>query len=734
MKKIIKRDGRSVNFNSIKIYEAMEKAFKASNTEADSQQLLLLTHQIVEQLPGDECTVEEVQDLVEQTLMRNAFYEAAKTYIIYREQRSKARDQRHKRNRVISNIVKLTDRENANVGNGPSSKLLQLAEVIGREFMETNLTDPDVLAAMRENILYAHDYSWGPIGTTTCCFIPLGNMLETGFNTGHGFIRSPKRIKAAAALVAIILQSDQNDQHGGQAYGWFDRDMAPYAEKEYLWQLKDLRRTLTETGFADQMPGEETLAKIAWKKTEEETLQAMEALIHNLNTMHSRAGAQVPFCSINIGTDTSRGGRLIIKTLLEAYENGLGKHEQPIFPNILWKLKSGVSVDSGDPNYDLFKMAVQVSSTRLFPSFVNQDASFNRDFPEDVPTMGCRTRVAWDVNAPAFEQTCEGRGNLSFTTLILPSMALKARHQETQPALIAKGKILAENYKIPAKNNLEYVYLALLDHYVTLAVKQLMERLAYQSTFVKEDFPFLMNGVWKRSETIPAGGTVGDVLKHGTLSVGFIGLAEALFAISGQHHGESEEAQGLGLSLIRFMRTKLDEATEDYHLNFSLLATPAEGLAGKSVARDTAIYGVIPGITDKEWYTNSFHVPVEYAISIFGKIEKEGPYHKYCNAGHISYIELDCSPKDNLPAVEKIIQAMREQDMGYMSINFPVDRCRDCQYQGYIDDICPACGSTNIAHIRRITGYLADLSNFNAGKRAEEKHRVKHSRYTQNNN
>ncbi|HZW50048.1 MAG TPA: anaerobic ribonucleoside-triphosphate reductase [Bacillota bacterium] len=734
MKKIIKRDGRSVDFNSIKIYEAMKKAFKASNTETDSQQLLLLMHQIVEQLPGDECTVEEVQDLVEQTLMRNAFYEAAKTYIIYREQRSKARDQRHKRNRVISNIVKLTDRENANVGNGPSSKLLQLAEVIGREFMETNLTDPDVLAAMRENILYAHDYSWGPIGTTTCCFIPLGKMLENGFNTGHGFIRSPKRIKAASALVAIILQSDQNDQHGGQAYGWFDRDMAPYVEKEYLWQLKDLRRSLTETGFADQMPSEETLAKVAWKKTEEETLQAMEALIHNLNTMHSRAGAQVPFCSINIGTDISRGGRLIIKKLLEAYENGLGKHEQPIFPNILWKLKSGVSVDPGDPNYDLFKMAVQVSSTRLFPSFVNQDASFNRDFPEDVPTMGCRTRVSWDVNAPAFEQTCEGRGNLSFTTLILPSMALKARHLENQAELIAKGKMLAANYKIPAKNNLESVYLALLDQYVALAVKQLMERLAYQSSFVKEDFPFLMSGVWKRSETIPAGGSVGDVLKHGTLSVGYIGLAETLFAISGQHHGESEEAQDLGLSLIRFMRTKLDEATEDYHLNFSLLATPAEGLAGKSVTRDIAIYGVIPGITDKEWYTNSFHIPVEYPISIYEKIKKEGPYHKYCNAGHISYIELDCSPKDNLPAVEKIIQTMREQDMGYMAINFPVDRCRDCQYQGYIEETCPACSSTNISHIRRITGYLADLSNFNAGKRAEEKHRVKHGRTTPNNN
>jgi len=734
LKKIIKRDGRSVDFNSIKIYEAMKKAFKASNTETDSQQLLLLMHQIVEQLPGDECTVEEVQDLVEQTLMRNAFYEAAKTYIIYREQRSKARDQRHKRNRVISNIVKLTDRENANVGNGPSSKLLQLAEVIGREFMETNLTDPDVLAAMRENILYAHDYSWGPIGTTTCCFIPLGKMLENGFNTGHGFIRSPKRIKAASALVAIILQSDQNDQHGGQAYGWFDRDMAPYVEKEYLWQLKDLRRSLTETGFADQMPSEETLAKVAWKKTEEETLQAMEALIHNLNTMHSRAGAQVPFCSINIGTDISRGGRLIIKKLLEAYENGLGKHEQPIFPNILWKLKSGVSVDPGDPNYDLFKMAVQVSSTRLFPSFVNQDASFNRDFPEDVPTMGCRTRVSWDVNAPAFEQTCEGRGNLSFTTLILPSMALKARHLENQAELIAKGKMLAANYKIPAKNNLESVYLALLDQYVALAVKQLMERLAYQSSFVKEDFPFLMSGVWKRSETIPAGGSVGDVLKHGTLSVGYIGLAETLFAISGQHHGESEEAQDLGLSLIRFMRTKLDEATEDYHLNFSLLATPAEGLAGKSVTRDIAIYGVIPGITDKEWYTNSFHIPVEYPISIYEKIKKEGPYHKYCNAGHISYIELDCSPKDNLPAVEKIIQTMREQDMGYMAINFPVDRCRDCQYQGYIEETCPACSSTNISHIRRITGYLADLSNFNAGKRAEEKHRVKHGRTTPNNN
>ena len=724
MKEIIKRDGRYADFDPGKIMQAMSQAFKATGVDADGLQLFHLTRQVVEQLQGEVCTVEEIQDLVEQVLMQHNYYDVAKRYIIYREERSKAREFRHKRTQAVAQIIKQTDRENANVGNGPSSKLLQLAEIVGREFMEANLTEPEALAAMRENLLYAHDYSWGPIGTSTCCFIPLDSLLAKGFNTGHGFIRPPKRIKTASALAAIVIQANQNDQHGGQAFGWFDRDLSPYVEREYEWQMRDLQQSV-EALHAEH-PTLELLEQVAWEKTKRETKQAMEALIHNLNTMHSRAGAQVPFCSINIGTDVTRGGRLISETLLLAYEDGLGKHEQPIFPNIIWKMRSGVSVDPEDPNYDLFLLALRVSATRLFPSFVNQDASFNRDFPEDVPTMGCRTRVSWDLHSPDFEQTCNGRGNISFSTLNLPGLALKALRTGYDEAYEASYQELSEHYRFRAPNLTCRIFLVLLDEYVRIGITQLLQRLEYQSSFMKQDFPFLMQGVWKRSELLRAQETVGDVLRHGTLSLGFIGLAEALTALLGKHHGQSLEAQQFGLSVIRFMRTLIDEASEQHQLNFSILATPAEGLTGKLLTKDRAMYGIVEGVTDKEWYTNSFHIPVEYNIAILEKIAIEGPYHAFCNAGHISYIELDASPKDNIPAMEKIIHAMRQNDMGYMSINFPVDRCRTCNYQGYIDDVCPVCDSADIAHIRRITGYLAELGQFNSAKKAEERHRVRH--------
>ncbi|MCL2497200.1 MAG: anaerobic ribonucleoside-triphosphate reductase, partial [Symbiobacteriaceae bacterium] len=416
------------------------------------------------------------------------------------------------------------------------------------------------------------------------------------------------------------------------------------------------------------------------------------------------------------------------ETLLLAYENGLGRHEQPIFPNIIWKMRSGVSIEKNDPNYDLFQLALKVCSTRLFPSFVNQDASFNRDFPEDVPTMGCRTRVSWDLHSPDFEQTCSGRGNVSYTTLNLVGLALKASRTTYDEDIEIAYQELQRRYPFPVPNLTSRIFLVRLEEYLRIGVHQLMQRLEYQGGFTKRDFPFLMQGVWKRSELLRPTETVGDTLKHGTLSLGFIGLAEALTVLVGKHHGESPDAQSFGLRVITLMRSLLDEASSQYHLNFSLLATPAEGLTGKLVAKDKAIYGIIPGVTDKEWYTNSYHVPVEYGISILEKISVEGPYHSQCNAGHISYIELDASPKDNLSALEKIIQAMRQADMGYMSINFPVDRCRHCQYQGFIDKSCPVCGSKDIAHIRRITGYLAELEQFNAAKKAEERSRVRHGR------
>lgn len=731
-----KRDGRKVAFDRIKIFNAIKKAFEnTENQPFDKKVIDDLTDQ-VENFLGREgqpiVTVEHIQDVVERILMKNNYYQVCKNYILYRQKRTQIRERKNEVRKAIARIIRKTDRENANVGNGPAAKLLQIAEAEGRDFMEKELTSPDVLEAMRENIIYPHDYSWGPIGTTTCTFIPLGKLLQNGFNTGHGYIRTPKRIKTAAQLACIIFQSNQNDQHGGQAFGWFDRDMAPFVKREYEWQLNNLKENFAAVGIEPDSVDPKLLEEKAWENTVNETAQAMEALVFNLNTMHSRAGAQVCFTSINFGTDTSREGRLISEMLLKAYDRGLGKGEQPIFPNLIFKVKDGVNAKEGDPNFDLFKLAMEVSSRRLFPNYVFQDSSFNKDFPGDVPTMGCRTRISWNVNKPEDEQTCEGRGNLSFTTINIVGIALRATYKEKwNEDFGRKFEELKTKYdlKIPEpfkdKQNIK-IFFVLHDKYIDLAVKQLLDRYRYQCSFTKADFPFLMNGIWMDSEKLKENDTLESVLKHGTLSVGFIGLAETLKCLVGKHHGESEEADMLGEEIVRFMRAKTDEATQKYHLNFSLLATPAEGLAGKFLVKDRAVYGVIEGVTDKEWYTNSFHVPVEYKISVFKKIKVEGKYHKYCNAGHISYIELESPPQNNTEAIYTILKYMKENDMGYVAINYPVDRCRECNFQGVIDEKCPACHSKNISRIRRITGYLAELKQFNHAKKMETLSRSKH--------
>lgn len=735
IKYVIKRDGQRVPFNTQKIHDAIKKAFVANNID-DEQVIDQITKNVVENLEKEglkEQEVEKIQDVVERTIADNGYFEVAKSYILYRDKRTAERKKKERLFQTIASIIKITDRENANVGNSPSSKLLQISEATDREYAELYLTREEVLAAMKENLIYPHDYSWMSIGTTTCCFIPLRKLLEKGFNTGHGFIRPPKRIKSAASLACIIFQANQNDQHGGQAFGWFDRDMAPYVAREFEWQKNHIKENLKELGITDF--DEEKIEKIAWENTEKETYQAMEALVFNLNSMHSRAGAQVPFTSINIGTDTTKEGRLISKMLLLAYEKGLGKGEQPLFPNIIFKVKSGINFEPDTPNHDLLLLSLRVTSKRLFPNYVFQDSSLNKDFPEDVPVMGCRTRVSWNRNKKANEQTCEGRGNTSFTTVNPVGVALKAKYRmkytpKIEEAFLKLQKIY--NINIPEvyqNNKLVKKFFVELNKNIDIAIEQLLDRFTYQSKFTKKDFPFLMNGVWMDSDKLKDNDTVGDVIKHGTLTVGFIGLAETLNCIVGKHHAEDKNADELGLEIIKFFRKKTDEATEKYNLNFSLIATPAEGLCMKLVEKDRKIYGTIPGVTDKDWYTNSFHVPVEYKISLFKKIEIEGKYHSLCNGGQISYIELKEAPIDNIEGMYNILCYMKENDMSYVAINFPIDRCPNCNNFGLIEHDCPVCGtpSEEISRVRRITGYLAELKNFNHGKKQETLHRVWHN-------
>ncbi|WP_048600730.1 anaerobic ribonucleoside-triphosphate reductase [Rubeoparvulum massiliense] len=630
----------------------------------------------------------------------------------------------------IAAICKQTHRENANVGHGPSSKLLQIAELANQEYSAT-LLPTEIKEAIASNILYPHDFSWYSVGTTTCTFIPLRKLLERGFHTGHGFIRSPKRIRTATQLACIIFQSNQNDQHGGQAFGWFDRDLAPYVQREFTWQLQHLQELFASSGSEKPLTVQE-LEGLAWNATKDETFQAMEGLIFNLNSMHARAGAQVPFTSINFGTDISKEGRLVSEMLLRAYDRGLGYGEQPLFPNLIFKVKKSVNFEEFSPNYDLFQLSLRVTGHRLFPNYVFQDCTLNQDFPEDVPVMGCRTRIAWDRYQDEATQTCEGRGNLSFTTLNLPGLALSLKKRKTPSTLDRETFAqLKQLYSIllPTRfleDPIIQTYFIELFQALQLAIQQLHLRFQYQASFSKHDFPFLMNGVWMDSDQLKREENLEPVLRHGSLAVGFIGLAEALIVLCGEHHGESPLANELGLSIIQFMRTVLDAASEEYQLNYSLLATPAEGLCGKLLERDRQQYGMIDGVTDHDWYTNSFHVPVNYPISIFGKIGVEGPYHRYCNGGQISYIELKEAPRNNPQALERILHAMSVSDMGYVAFNFPVDHCLDCHYDGIIEDACPECHSHHISRIRRITGYLAEFDNFNKAKRAETEQRVAH--------
>jgi ribonucleoside-triphosphate reductase len=699
---IIKRDGRTQSFHDGKITDAIFKCLEASG-QADRQLAMELTlgviKKIKQQYTDDSFTVENVQDLVETVLIEQGHAKAAKAYILYRDERSRLREARSSMMNAVSAILQETNRDNANVGNSPSAKVLQISEVASKNYYLKRVLPEKESKAHINGDIYIHDLSWYG-KTLTCLQIPLGRLLREGFNNGHGYIRPPKGIKTAASLAAIILQSNQNDMHGGQSFAYFDKDMAPYVELEKEKQKELLHRNLKALGLSASV-SEEQIKALAHERAREETFQAMEGFIYNLNTMHSRAGAQVPFSSINFGTDTSEEGRMVTECFLLAYEKGLGKGESPLFPNVCFKVKEDVNFEEGDPNYDLFHLSLRVACKRLFPTFSFQDSSFNSPFrDEEVAYMGCRTRVISNCNGA--EQT-DSRGNLSFTTINLPRLGIRAN----------KDKSLFWKY---------------LDEVIDLCIEQLLTRYTIQKKLKVKDFPFLMGQkLYLDSEGLSPNDTIEKAIRHGTLSIGFIGLAECLVALTGAHHGTHAEAQALGISIVSHMRHRCDEATKQHKLNFSLLATPAEQLSGKFTGIDVEQYGVIPGITDKKWYTNSFHVPVEFQINALDKIAIEGPYHKYCNAGHISYVELQSAPEHNLEAFESLVRAMAEADMGYAAVNFPVDICIDCGLNSVIyDDVCPQCGGNNISRVRRITGYLSTIDRFNDSKLAEVQNRQIH--------
>ena len=725
---IIKRDGRHTAFELDKITNAIFQAAKASGGH-DHDMAESLARQVAQNLEktlGDEIpTVEQIQDEVERVLVETGHARTAKRYILYRDERTRVREMNTRLMKVYedltfkSSLENNVKRENANIdGDTAMGTMLKYGSEGAKQFYQMFILDPAHAKAHREGDIHIHDLDFLTL-TTTCCQIDLLKLFAGGFSTGHGFLREPNDIRSYSALACIALQSNQNDQHGGQSIPNFDYSMAPGVKKTFRRAFTDnltkaieiyleqedgellsksiIKDAEQETGtiacFAGDNGFDEAVGRLlvrhmdartaakalrfvrkyAVKETRRNTYQAMEALVHNLNTMHSRAGAQVPFTSLNYGTDVSPEGRLVMECLLKATEAGLGNGETSIFPIHIFKVKEGVNYNPGEPNYDLFKLAMRVSAKRMFPNFSFLDAPFNAQYykpgrPETEATyMGCRTRVIGNVYDPTRE-IVNGRGNLSFTSINLPRIAINS------------------------KGDIDWFFRD-LDRKIDLVIDQLLARLRIQSQKKVRNYPFLMGqGVWIDSENLGPDDSVGEVLKHGSLTCGCIGLAETLKALIGVHHGESDKAQELGLKIVSHMRARMDQAAQQHHLNFTLIATPAEGLSGRFVRMDRERYGSIPGVTDREYYTNSFHVPVYYPISAFEKIRREAPYHALTNGGHISYIELDGDPTQNLEAFETVVRAMKDAGMGYGAINHPIDRDPICGYTGIIGDVCPRCG------------------------------------------
>lgn len=743
IKTIKKRTGDIVKFNAQKIIDAIKKANMESIDETFSkEQLSTITNNVIKALknlktPG----VEQIQDAVEKVLIAGNFASTAKAYILYRAEHTKLRQAKADLMDIYDELTftKAKDadikRENANIdADTAMGTMLKYGSEGSKYFITSHILPKDIAVAHMDGDIHIHDMDFYML-TETCCQIDLLKLFKNGFSTGHGYLREPNDIRSYAALACIAIQANQNEMHGGQAVPMFDYCMAPGVAKTYRKQyykalgyyfnamldmkledasllckkieqslpIKISMSTADKFGklLVDFLPkhqrehnyqeiNEQTTQmahkfaiNTAWNETNAATYQAMEAFIHNLNTMNSRAGAQVPFSSINYGTDTSPEGRMAMRNLLLATDAGLGDGETPIFPVQIFKVKEGVNYEKDDPNYDLFRLAMKTSAKRLFPNFSFLDAPFNKkyykpnDYNSEVAYMGCRTRVMGNVYDPTREVTC-GRGNLSFTSINLPRLAIEA-----------KGDI-NKFYKS-------------LDDMIDLVIRQLLHRFKIQCAKIGKNYPFLMGqNIWLDSDNIGEYDTVSEVLRHGTLTVGFIGLAETLKALIDKHHGESAEAQKLGLAIIGHMRKRMDDEAQKTKLNFSLIATPAEGLSGRFVKIDRKIYGSIPGVTDREYYTNSFHIPVYYPISAYKKIQLEAPYHNLTNGGHISYIEMDGDPTKNLTAFEAIIRCMHDNGIGYGSVNHPVDRDPVCGYTGIINGVCPKCGRSEAAHKRHV--------------------------------
>ena len=773
---VIKRDGKKTKFEEEKIAIAIKKGFDSiEEKKYTDKDITKVYESVIKEITKDykdkkSIKIEDIQDLIEEKLKKYEYMDVYNNFSSYRTLRSKSRELfKEKEHKFLKSIESLgmedaknvdAKRENANVdGDTAMGTMLQFGSTLTKEFAKSYLMKQKFADAHDKGAIHIHDMDFMPMGTTTCCQIDLNELFKDGFSTGHGHLRTPNSIMSYTALAAIAIQSNQNDQHGGQSIPAFDYYMAPGVVKTYKKNLKqEIYDYLELEGFLNFIKfnkiekeidkittidydisnldsfakEEERVLKIfrlankkSLEKTDRMTYQAMESFIHNLNTMHSRAGAQVPFSSVNLGTDTSSEGRMVIKNFLLATDSGLGRGETPIFPVSIFKVKEGINYNKKDPNYDLFHLACEVSAKRLFPNFSFIDAPFNKeyykegDYKTEVGYMGCRTRVMGNVVDPNKAIT-PGRGNLSFTSINLVRLGIK-------------HGILNND-----KPDLEGFYKELTEM-MDLVKEQLLERFDLQCTKKVYNFPFLLGqGIWIDSKNLKNNDRIKRVLKQGTLSIGFIGLAECLKALIGEHHGESKKAWNQGYEIIKFMRDKCDEYSKECKLNFTLLATPAEGLSGRFTAIDKSIYGKIKGVTDREYYTNSFHIPVHYKTTIDKKIKAEAPFHALTNAGHITYVELDGDPTSNVVAFEKIVKQMKESGIGYGAINHPVDRDPVCGFTGVINDMCPGCGRTErdgvkFERIRRITGYLVGtIDRFNNSKRAEERDRVKHNKVHEN--
>ncbi len=731
---VLKRDGRIVGFNEQKIAAAIRKAMLTTEAGEDNELIAKIIDR-VSMRGKSQMTVEEIQDMVEDELMKSSRLDVAKVYIKYRSARTIAR--KAKTRDIFLEIINIKNndvtRENANMNaDTPAGMMMKFASETTKPFVDDYLLSEDVKDALRNNYLHIHDKDYYPTKSLTCVQHPLDKILKYGFQAGHGESRPAKRIETASILGCISMETVQNEMHGGQAIPAFDFYLAPYVRKSFIEEIKVLE-DLNAEDYSElyncqvedfvEMPlnglvGRDRVRQHAINKTVERVHQSMEAFIHNMNTIHSRGGNQVVFSSINYGTDTSAEGRCIIRELLKSTYEGVGNGETAIFPIQIWKKKRGVSYLPTDRNYDLYKYACQVTARRFFPNFINLDAPFNynekwdANDPEryrwECATMGCRTRVFENRFGP---KTSIGRGNLSFSTINIVRLAIECMDIQDREDRIA-------------------AFFAKLDNILEVTAQQLHDRMEFQKTAYAKQFPLLMRGLWLGSENLKPDDTIASVINQGTLGIGFIGLAECLIALTGKHHGESEESQALGLKIVTYMRDRVMEFSDRYQHNYSVLATPAEGLSGRFTKFDRKKFGIIPGVTDKEYYTNSNHVPVYYKCSALHKAQIEAPYHALTTGGHIFYVEIDGDATHNPEAVMNIVDMMDRLNIGYGSVNHTRNRCMDCGYENAEKEMkqCPHCGSTNIDRLQRITGYLVGTTDrWNKAKLAELNDRVIHS-------